>query len=61
MDPQKQRAIRRAVESAAAITRPADWTEADYRKVEQTLQDNGYVLEPTADEKKRLDAAAKES
>lgn len=44
MDPQRMRAIRRAVESAASIKRPADWTEADYRRFDRTLDENGYVL-----------------
>lgn len=51
MDPQKMRAIRRAVESAANIKRPADWTEADYRRFERALGDNGYVMAPKPDEK----------
>lgn len=57
MDPQEQRAIRRAVEGAGAIPRPAAWTDADYRHFKVTLEENGYTLEPTPAEKKRLAAA----
>ena len=44
MDPQKMRAIRRAVESAARVRRPADWTEADYRRFERALDESGFAM-----------------
>jgi len=45
-DPQRDRAIRRAVEAVANVRRPADWTTTDYRRFERELRDNGFVLIP---------------
>lgn len=45
------RAIRRAVESAANIKRPADWTDADYRRFERALDESGFALAAKPDEK----------
>ena len=50
-DPQRDRAIRRAVESAANVRRPADWRPADYRHFESVLRDNGFVLTPKPEER----------
>jgi hypothetical protein len=47
---QRQRAIRRAVESVAHIARPADWTPADYARFEKTLAANGFVVAAKAEE-----------
>jgi transposase-like protein len=44
MDEQTKRAIRRAIEAASHIRRPADWTEIDYVRVQRTLEDNGFQL-----------------
>lgn len=50
MDPQRMRAIRRAAESVENVKRPADWTEADYRRFERTLDENGFTLEEKPEE-----------